>query len=118
MICTFEAVVTGGGVIGASCAYNLALKGVKTVLLDRAFFANGASGACNGGISCFGKSGGSFQQALESLKLYSCLEDELGQSIGLDQEKSVLVVSDDPKDQELLELSASVCRDKELPVIY
>lgn len=41
----FDAVVVGGGIIGASCAYELAKKGMRTALLDFQPFGQGASGS-------------------------------------------------------------------------
>jgi sarcosine oxidase subunit beta len=49
---TAEVVVIGGGVMGASTAYHLALAGVKDVLLfeKEPYFGQGATGRCAGGI--------------------------------------------------------------------
>lgn len=47
-----DVVVIGGGVMGASTAYHLALEGVKNVLLleKESYFGQGATGRCAGGI--------------------------------------------------------------------
>ncbi|MEY4222991.1 MAG: hypothetical protein RL334_1633 [Chloroflexota bacterium] len=49
---TADVVIVGGGVMGASCAFHLAQRGVKrVVLLEREpFFGAGATGRCAGGI--------------------------------------------------------------------
>ena len=46
-----EIVIIGGGVIGASIAYNLAEKGMKDiVVLDKNYIASGSTGSCGAGI--------------------------------------------------------------------
>ena len=40
--------ICGGGVIGAACAYFLSLRGVETVVVERAGVANAASGKSGG----------------------------------------------------------------------
>ncbi len=49
---TADVVILGGGVMGASTAYHLAIRGIKNILLlERApFFGTGATGRCAGGI--------------------------------------------------------------------
>ena len=42
---TADVVVVGGGVVGASCAYFLALEGLKVHLVERQYFSSGASRA-------------------------------------------------------------------------
>jgi glycerol-3-phosphate dehydrogenase len=41
----FDVCVTGGGTTGSGCALDAALRGLKTVLLERADFGSGASSA-------------------------------------------------------------------------
>ena len=46
-----EVVIIGGGISGASIAYQLAKKGLKNiVVLEKKFIASGATGACGAGI--------------------------------------------------------------------
>ena len=43
-----DAIVIGGGVIGASVLYYLARNGVKGTLLEKKELASGSSGKCDG----------------------------------------------------------------------
>jgi len=74
-----DAVVIGGGVIGASIAYHLAKRKVGVVLLEKGDAASGSSGACGGTIFLQTKSPGThLQLALESSRRFNHLEQELG----------------------------------------
>lgn len=41
---SWDVIVVGGGLVGSSCAYQLAKSGLKTLLLDKGELASGASG--------------------------------------------------------------------------
>jgi YD repeat-containing protein len=43
-----DVVVIGGGIVGAACAYYLALAGVRAQVIERDFAASGTSRACDG----------------------------------------------------------------------
>ena len=45
---TFDAIVIGAGVIGASTAYNLTQRGLKVLILERQSVGAGATGASSG----------------------------------------------------------------------
>src|SRR5512140_1656201 len=45
---TYDAIVIGAGVIGASVAYNLSQRGLKVLILERQSIAVGATGASSG----------------------------------------------------------------------
>lgn len=78
-----DVVVIGGGLIGCSCAYWLAGRGMRVLLLEREDVAAGASGACDGHLCCQSKAPGiHLQLAQRSLALYDVLSDEIGAEIG------------------------------------
>jgi sarcosine oxidase, subunit beta len=80
-------VIIGGGVMGASAAYHLALRGQPDVLLlERGdLFGQGATGKCAGGIRHQFASEVNIRLSIESIRMLERFEDELGQPIGLHQ---------------------------------
>ncbi|NWG02497.1 MAG: FAD-binding oxidoreductase [Syntrophaceae bacterium] len=82
---TADAVIIGGGVMGASTAYHLALKGCKkVVLLERdPLFGQEATGKCAGGIRYQFATEINIRLSLLSLPMLDRYEEELGQAIDL-----------------------------------
>jgi sarcosine oxidase subunit beta len=82
---TADIVVIGGGVMGASTAYHLALKGCKkVVLLERnSFFGMEATGKCAGGIRYQFDTEINVKLSRISLPMLDRFEEELGQAIDI-----------------------------------
>jgi len=82
---TAEVVIIGGGVMGTSTAYHLALKGCKDVLLleREPFFGMEATGKCAGGIRYQFGTEINVRLSLLSLPMLDRFEEELGQPIDL-----------------------------------
>ncbi len=78
-----DAVIIGGGVMGASAAYHLAARGVKNVvLLEREpFFGQGATGRCAGGVRCQFGTEINIRLSIASLGMLERFRDEIGQDI-------------------------------------
>lgn len=80
---TADIVIIGGGVMGASTAYHLALRGrQKIVLLERqAFFGQGATGKCAGGVRHQFATEVNIRLSLESLAMLDRFKEEIGQEV-------------------------------------
>jgi sarcosine oxidase subunit beta len=80
---TADVVVIGGGVMGASTVYHLALKGCQNVLLleREPFFGAQASGRCAGGIRYQFSTEINVRLSLLGLPLLDRFEEELGQAV-------------------------------------
>lgn len=72
-----EIVVVGGGVMGTSTAYHLALRGARVTLIERDTLAAQASGASAGGVRQNGRDPREMPLAIESIRRWHTLEDEL-----------------------------------------
>ena len=76
---TAEVVIIGGGVNGLGCAYNLAKRGVKdVVVLEKWYLGAGATGRCGAGIRQQWGMEENIRLAHESVKLFETLSEELG----------------------------------------
>lgn len=82
---TTQIVIIGGGVMGASTAYHLALRGcTEVVLLEReAFFGLGATGRCAGGIRYQFSTEINVRLSQLSLPMLQRFEADTGQAIDL-----------------------------------
>ena len=92
-ILTSDAIIIGGGVIGAATAYYLSKLKVKTILVEKNDLASGTSGACDGCIFMQSKKPGRhFELGLQSAKLYENLSDELECDIGYKKWGGMIVI--------------------------
>src|SRR6201999_285706 len=86
------AVVVGAGVVGAACAYHLAVAGARVKLLDRSFVASGSSGACEGNVLAWDKElERELPLALRSAELWAVLAQRLPDDFEYDRKGSVVV---------------------------
>ena len=78
-----DIVIIGGGVMGASTAYHLAVRGVKNiVLLERdEFFGQGATGRCAGGVRYQFGTEINIRLSIASLPMTERFKDETGQDV-------------------------------------
>ncbi len=76
-----DAIVIGGGIIGAATGYYLAKKGLKVLLLERDFPCSGSTGRCIGGIRAQFTHDLTIRVMVLSIKMFSELHLELGRNI-------------------------------------
>jgi len=70
-------VVIGGGIMGCSTAYELAKKGQSVILLEKGFIGAEASGRNGGGVRQQKRDPAELPLALESVKIWQGLQEEL-----------------------------------------
>jgi sarcosine oxidase subunit beta len=82
---TADVVIIGGGVMGASTAYHLALRGQKNILLleKDEFFGQEATGKCAGGVRYQFSTEVNVRLSLQSLPMLDRFKDEIGQDINI-----------------------------------
>ena len=80
---TADIVIIGGGVMGASTAYHLAMRGAKNVVLleKEEFFGTGATGRCAGGVRYQFSTEINVRLSLESLPMIERFKEELAQDV-------------------------------------
>ncbi|HUF00284.1 MAG TPA: FAD-dependent oxidoreductase [Anaerolineales bacterium] len=94
---TADIVIIGGGVMGASVAYQLAKCGIKSIVLveKEEFFGTGATGRCAGGVRYQFSTEINIKLSLESLPMLERFKDEIGQDVNYRQCGYLLVANND-----------------------
>jgi sarcosine oxidase subunit beta len=81
-----DAVIIGGGVSGCGLAYCLAKRGFRdVVVVEREYLASGATGRCGGGIRQQWSTEENTKLAMESVRLFGQLDEELGYETEFEQ---------------------------------
>jgi D-hydroxyproline dehydrogenase subunit beta len=90
-------VVVGAGIVGCSCAWELARRGVSVCLVDRGPVSGGTTGLGEGNVLCCDKRPGpELGLAVRGLAMYDEIEELLGEEAGI-RRKGALVVHRDPE---------------------
>jgi glycine/D-amino acid oxidase-like deaminating enzyme len=103
-----DTIVIGGGVIGCACAYYLAARGIRSVLLERRGVATEASGA-NAGVvgASAGIPGRTLEHTKKSLELLARDAEELGRPVELIRQGRVSLASSDDEWAEVQDFAAT-----------
>lgn len=74
---TADIVIVGAGVMGASMAYHLALRGVTDIVIleKEEFVGQGATGRCAGGVRYQFGTEINIRLSIESLRMLGCFKD-------------------------------------------
>lgn len=78
---TSDAIIIGGGIIGAATGYYLSKAGLKVRLFDRGYLCAGSTGRCIGGVRQQFTSECSVRLMKESVRLFSEMDRELGAEV-------------------------------------
>jgi sarcosine oxidase subunit beta len=93
---TANAVIVGGGVIGCSIAYHLALRGLSdVVVLEREAVGSGTTSKAAGGIRVQFPTETEIRFSLESIRVFERFRDELGVDPGYTRIGYLFLVSDE-----------------------
>jgi sarcosine oxidase subunit beta len=90
-----DVVIIGGGVNGCSLAYRLAKKGLDVVVVEKNYLSSGATGACGAGIRQQWSTRENTLLAIQSVKIFTQLNNELGQDIEFRQGGYLIAVHDE-----------------------
>lgn len=90
-----DVVIIGGGINGCSLAYRLAKEGMDVIVLEKSYLASGATGRCGAGIRQQFSIRENAVLAIESVKIFERLEEELGGEIDLRQGGYLIAIHDE-----------------------
>jgi sarcosine oxidase, subunit beta len=79
---TYDVIIIGGGIHGASLAFQLSLHGIKNVVLEKNFLASGATGKSSGLVRMHYDSKLESQLAWESFQYFLNWKDRVGGDCG------------------------------------
>ena len=106
-----DVVIIGGGVNGCSLAYQLAKKNLKVVLCEQQHLCWGDTGRCGAGIRQQWSTRENTKLAIESVKIFETLGEELKADIGLRQGGYLIAIHNE---QELKQAEKNVKLQKSL----
>jgi sarcosine oxidase subunit beta len=93
---SWDVIVIGGGLVGSSCAYQLAKSGLKTLLLEKGELASGASGANFGNVQVQDADYGfSLDLTIAGAQRCAGLEIELDAKLDYRQAGSLLLIENE-----------------------
>jgi sarcosine oxidase subunit beta len=110
---SYDAIVIGAGVIGASIAHNLSQRGVKVLILERQSVGSGATGASSGLVRMHYDIEVDAALAWQSFQFFRNWREHIGGECGFHRTGFVQIVSPDKNEQ----LRANVEMQKKIGII-
>ncbi len=113
---TSDVIVIGGGIIGCATGFCLSKKGLKVYLLEKDYLTAGSTGRCIGGIRQQFSTRLSIKVAMESMKKFKDMAEELGQDVEFHQGGYLFLAHSEDKKAtylKLIELQQSMGLDVE-----
>ena len=95
MIMKSEVVIIGGGINGCALAYELSLRDVSVILVEKKYLTYGATGRCGAGIRQQWSTPENVELAMHSVKIFEKLHHEYQWDIGLRQGGYLIVIHDE-----------------------
>jgi sarcosine oxidase subunit beta len=92
--CEADAIIIGAGIMGCMAAYEMAKRGISTIVLEKSFIGGGASGRSGGGVRQQRRHPAELPLAMESVKLWLELQDELDWDMEYKQGGNVHILTD------------------------
>jgi D-hydroxyproline dehydrogenase subunit beta len=98
---TYDVAIVGAGIVGAACAEECTLRGMKVILLDRDMVGAGATAAGMGHIVVMDDSEAQFALTRFSQCLWQALRSELPADVEYDECGTIWVAADDEEMEEV-----------------
>jgi len=77
----YDVIIIGGGIIGTATGYYLSENGLKVLLLEKDYLTAGSTGRCITGIRQQFSTPATIQTAMESVRLFKSMKEELGMDV-------------------------------------
>jgi len=90
-----EAVIIGGGINGCALAYELSLRDISVILVEKKYLTYGATGRCGAGIRQQWSTRENVELAMNSVKIFEKLQHEYQWDIGLRQGGYLIAIHDE-----------------------
>jgi len=103
---TTDIIIIGGGIIGCATGYYLTKKGLKVYLFEKDYLTAGSTGRCIGGIRQQFSTELSIKIAMESVKKFKVMDEELGMDVEFEQDGYLFLAHSKEKEETYKKLIA------------
>jgi sarcosine oxidase subunit beta len=96
---TADAIIIGGGIIGCATGYYLTKKGLRVYLFEKDYLTAGSTGRCIGGIRQQFSTELSIKVAMESVKKFKLMNEELETDVEFEQDGYLFLAHSKEKEE-------------------